>query len=212
LLLLVLTLTYSAPLWRLSGAGRFLSYPWQLLLLAAPLLAATAGSLAAMNRALRRIPLWIVLVLLTTLLSYPYLTAAYTDTLPPERPEAMIGHEGNLAVLTTDLTEADDGTTLTVVWQPLRPLEFDYNVFFQAVSETDDGINIVAQLDTAPLGEEAPATTWQSGQIYRNEYRLDLDADIPGPLTYYFGYYDWRDGSRLPVNGGITDKMVFYGR
>ena len=39
----------------------------------------------------------------------------------------------------------------------------------------------------------------------------DIDLDEK-PLRYYFGYYDWRDGVRLPVDGGIDDKLVFYGQ
>ena len=44
-ILILSTLAVSAPLWQVTGAGRLLTYPWQLLLVAAPLLAAAAGAL-----------------------------------------------------------------------------------------------------------------------------------------------------------------------
>jgi hypothetical protein len=98
-------------------------------------------------------------------------------------------------------------------------LPFDYNVFFQALAEdAQGGLQPVAQLDVQPQEGLRPATTWQAGEILTDTYRLDLAAvapaiDVGGPaLTYHFGYYDWRDGARLPVDGGRDDKVTFYGR
>ncbi|MBK8800093.1 MAG: hypothetical protein IPM07_29010 [Anaerolineales bacterium] len=72
---------------------------------------------------------------------------------------------------------------------------------------------VVAQLDAQPLGDARPATSWQPGEVLTNTYVLDLSAAPPEtPLTYYFGYYDWRDGSRLPVDGGRDDKLVLHGK
>ena len=58
------------------------------------------------------------------------------------------------------------------------------------------------------------------GTIYTDTYQLDL-ADVADDTTgdttgddeliYYFGYYNWDNGVRLPVNGGIDDKLIFYG-
>ena len=39
----------------------------------------------------------------------------------------------------------------------------------------------------------------------------NVDAPAGAPLLYYFGYYDWRDGRRLPVDGGLDDKLVVDG-
>ncbi len=219
--LVSLSLNVAQPIWRLTGAERLLTYPWQILLLAAPLLAAAAGSLAHMNESLRRAPLWAVLVAVVLLAGYPTLKADFTQVTPPDRPVSMFGSHNNIAVLDANLTEAVDGSaTLAITWQALQPLTFDYNVFFQAVIEADgeagNTVDVVAQLDTPPLDEARPATTWQPGQIFSTSYRLNLPPPMSDtaqhPFTYYFGFYDWRDGSRLPVNGGISDKMVFYGR
>jgi hypothetical protein len=71
----------------------------------------------------------------------------------------------------------------------------------------------VAQLDAQPLGETRPATSWQPGEVLTTRYTLDLTAAAPGEkLTYYFGYYDWRDGRRLPIDGGRDDKLVLHGK
>ena len=53
LLLIVLVLPVSTPIWMMSRADRLLTYPWQLLLLAGPLMAAIAGSLPALNESLK---------------------------------------------------------------------------------------------------------------------------------------------------------------
>ena len=87
-----------------------------------------------------------------------------------------------------------------------------YNVFFQALSGDESALTVAAQLDTPPLGNEHPATTWRPGEILTSTYQLDLTGVAPTvQLQYYFGYYDWRNGARLPVDGGIDDKLVFYG-
>jgi hypothetical protein len=50
------------------------------------------------------------------------------------------------------------------------------------------------------------------GQILTDTYQLELPSSLPaGELRYIYGYYDWRDGSRVPVNGGIDDKLILYG-
>ncbi|MBK8050491.1 MAG: hypothetical protein IPK16_27345 [Anaerolineales bacterium] len=51
IILVLLTFGFSEPLWRVTGAGRLLTYPWQLMILAAPLIAVTAGALPALARA-----------------------------------------------------------------------------------------------------------------------------------------------------------------
>ena len=61
-------------------------------------------------------------------------------------------------------------------------------------------------------------TSWRQGEVLHDVYAIDLSqGDLAidlneADIRYYFGYYDWRDGTRLPVDGGIDDKLVFYGR
>lgn len=212
--IVLLTLPWAAPVWKWTGAQRLLSYPWQLLLLACPLFAITAGSLPALNPYLQRTSLWLALVGLVLMSSYPYLHADYTQTQPPRMPVATYGLHPDLALLAATVDEAVETrvATLDVTWQVLQPMPFDYNVFFQAVTETDEGWQVVAQLDTQPRQGLEPATTWQVGQVMTDTYTLELPTPLPDAgIRYYYGYYDWRDGSRMPVDGGIDDKLILYG-
>jgi hypothetical protein len=215
-----LALPVSNWLWQATGAQRLVSYPWQPLLLAGPFFAAAAGSLPALQPVLTRTRYWSVLAALVILGSYPYLQAEFTQIRPPERPVAIFGEVNEIVVLDAQLTEDADAQAaeLTLTWQVLRTPEFDYNVFFQALAPDDGHFRTVAQLDTQPLQGLLPATTWQPGDIYTDTYHLDLsDATAQVDLAqtalrFDFGYYDWRDGVRLPIDGGIDDKLMFYGR
>jgi hypothetical protein len=133
----------------------------------------------------------------------------------------MLG-ANQLAVLSAQLEEVAAGAaepepqarqaTLEITWQVLQPLASDDNIFFQAVTGAGADERVVAQLDAQPLGADNPPTSWQPGQVLGGRYSLDLsDAPDGEPLRYYFGFYDWRDGRRLLVDGGIDDKLVFYG-
>lgn len=127
----------------------------------------------------------------------------------------MFGANHDFIILAANLTESEEPhtATLEVTWQVLRPLPFDDNVFFQAISGEDAALTVVAQLDRQPLDGTRPATGWQPGEILTDRYQLDLSASpTHDNLRYYFGYYDWRDGVRLPVNGGLDDKLVLRGR
>jgi hypothetical protein len=219
IILLFLSTGASTALWQLSHADRLLSYPWQILLLTAPLLAVTAGSLPVLHSGFERTTYWLVLISLTVLGSYPYLNAEFTQVIPPEQPLAVVGFENNLVLLDMDFDENRETSEarLDITWQVLRPLPFDYNIFLQALTEDGNSLNVVAQLDRQPLAGEHPPTAWQMGEILSDSYRLDLsttpsfaDQHATG-LRYFFGFYDWRDGTRLPINGGIDDKLVFYG-
>lgn len=219
-IIIALSLTVSAPLWRIPGASRLLTYPWQIILVATPLLAATAGALPAVSKPLAKAPYWPVLMGLAILASYPYLSADFTQAQPPDRPYAVLSEFSDIVLLEADLTETTDppAAELAVTWQTRHLLDADYNIFFQALAQVDGEWQVVAQLDAQPLGDERPATFWRPGEILANTYHLDL-TDAAGQvdlensrLRYYFGYYDWQTGERLPVDGGIDDKLVFYGR
>lgn len=220
LILVALSLNISAPLWRVTHAHRLFIYPWQPMLLAGPLLVALAGSLPALSAPLRKPLLWTTLAGLVVLASYPYLTPNFTQVEPPPSPRAIFGSNNEIVLLSAALDEdpAAQKARLDVMWQVLQPLPFDYNVFFQALVEGEDGPQVAAQLDVQPLNGERPATAWQPGEILTDTYTLDLAAagaqitDPNAALRFDFGYYDWRDGARLPVNGGIDDKLIFYGR
>ena len=219
--LVLLSLNVSAPIWQITQMGRLLTYPWQILLLAGPFLALLAGSLPALSPILKTPAYWSVLVVLVVLGSFPYLTTTFTQVKPPNAPVAVFGADDQIVFLKAELRENKQQaeTQLAVTWQVLQPLAFDYNVFFQALAPKDKDLQVIAQLDTQPLPDKTrPATTWQAGQVFTTTYHLrltndDHPVDFQTPsLRYYFGYYNWQDGKRLPVDGGIDDKLIFYGK
>lgn len=215
-ILIGLTLPISAPLWSLTGAGRLLSQPGQLLLLAAPWLALSAGSLVALIPALTRTSIWAGLCVWVVLAAMPHLDPAFTQVTPPERPLAIFG-QNNFVLLNAELTVAQDAATLDVEWQSLHRLAFDYNLFFQALAPGPEGLQVIGQLDAQPKAGLRPTTSWQPGEILTDTYRLELPLTPPlkssaeSEIVYYFGYYDWRDGQRLAVDGGREDKVLFRG-
>lgn len=212
--MLLLTLVPAAPLWSLSRADRLLTYPWQLLLLACPFFALVAGSLPSLNVYLQRTTLWLALMGITLLSGSPYLHADYTQVEPPRAPVATFGMNPDLVLLDAQIREdaETNRARLDVIWQVLQPIPFDYNVFFQAVTETNNEIEVLSQLDTQPRQGLEPATTWTVGTIMTDTYTLDLPNTLPaGDVRYFYGFYDWRDGARLPVDGGIDDKLILHG-
>jgi hypothetical protein len=214
LMIVGLSLGWAAPLWRWSGAETLLTYPWQATLLAAPLLAALAGSLPMLNREFAAPPLWTALVIVVLLGSYPALTADFTQIDAPAAPLAVVGDQQNLVILSAKLTEhaAPHSAELQAVWQVLHPLAADYNIFLQAQTGDEKNPQVVAQVDTQPLAEGPAATSWRAGQIFTATYHLDLSEQPNAtPLRYIFGFYDWRNGQRLPINGGMDDKLILYG-
>ncbi len=214
--LAALSLGVSAPVWALTRADRLLTYPWQAALLALPLIAALAGSVVSLLPWLQRAPVWLALAAATLIGSAPYMTADFTQVTPPRAPVAVFGADNDVVVLDATLTESAAATRLDITWQVLRPLDFDYNVFFQALDVSDQEPRVVGQVDAQPLQGTAPATTWTPGIILSDAYTVTLTPGASGsPLHYYFGFYDWRaqgaPGARLPVDGGIDDKLVLYG-
>lgn len=201
--LVVLSLGLSNPLWQATGADRFLTYPFQILLLSAPFLALLAGSLLVVNRSFAHMPYWLVLIAMTLLNGAPYLMPTYTQLAPDGQPFAVLGDNYHTVVLEAKLFEdfsekteeqhAMDVTLnllagfplndppeaiLEVTWQTLRTPELDYNVFFQALVPEGDTLSVFTQIDVQPLDGERPATSWQVGEILTDHYRLDL-SDLP---------------------------------
>lgn len=219
IVLIFLSLNIAKPLWQLTGVSQLLTYPWQLLLIAGLPLSALAGSLVAFNAGLRNRTYWAALILLVTLSSYPFFTTQFTEFHPNERPAAIFGANQDVLVLNADVTLSEDErqARLDIAWQALRPMDFDYNIFFQALAADNGESTVVAQVDAQPLQGARPATTWAVGEIITDAYQLELPADTaPDDLQFVFGYYNWESGARLPAKDGISgledDKLVIYGR
>lgn len=212
------SLQFSSPLWRWTHADRVLTYPWQMLLVASLPLAALAGSLPALLISLRTTVYWSGLMTLVLLGSHPYLTTNFTQFEPDVRPVATFGPDQELMLLNAEVGGSgdDNKVQLTTAWQVLQPLDFDYNIFFQAVKESDGTLDVVAQVDAQPVSGTHSATSWAVGEIITDTYTLEISADVDtSDLQYYFGFYNWNSGERLPVVEILTgvrgDKLVLYG-
>jgi hypothetical protein len=228
LLLIFLTTTLARPLWGLDFLAATVTYPWQLLALVGSLLALLAGAVVVVERRLAVLPVWAAAVAMVVLSSYAYLAPRFTQTLPDPASPAIFGAQQ------VTLVEAAAGTgeagsvgdrpeqdalplplgegwgegeplTVTVAWQALQPIGFDYNVFVHAV---DAAGNRAAQWDGQPqrAGEAYPMTMWPVGEIVSNSYRLELDPAAAPVSQVYVGLYNWQTGERLLVNG--DDKVT----
>ena len=96
--------------------------------------------------------------------------------------------------------------TVTVAWQALQPIDFDYNLFVHAVDEAG---NKLAQWDGQPQrGQDPyPMTQWLVGEIVPGTIRLELTPEQAAAVRQVvIGLYNWQDGSRLSV--GKDDKVV----
>jgi hypothetical protein len=94
---------------------------------------------------------------------------------------------------------------LTLVWEVLSPPATDYTVF----THLSDGLAMRGQLDGQPVCGSRPTTSWQTGEIIVDPYRIPIRDDAPLetiPLTV--GMYDGQTGERLPV---VTSEGVAVG-
>ena len=216
-LLVFASLNPSAPIWQLIQADQLLTYPWQILLIAALPLSALAGCLVPLSPGFQNRVYWAGLVLLVLLSSHGFLTTDFTQFQPVERrPAALFGPNQELLLLDATLIRTEDNQArLDVVWQALQPMDFDYNIFFQALVEQEGAVTVVAQADSPPVQGERPATTWAVGEVIADSYQIDISLHPdPNELTYVFGFYNWENGNRLPAQDGVTgtqdNKLVLY--
>lgn len=125
-----------------------------------------------------------------------------------DRPEqeGSVGDRPGHGELPLPLGEGrGEGKNITLAWQALQPIDFDYNVFIHGLDEAG---NRVAQWDGQPLaaGEPHPMTAWSVGEIVQGDYRLELDPAAAPVQRVIVGLYNWQTGERLLVNGadGVT--------
>jgi hypothetical protein len=199
LVVLLLTLGWAAPLWRITGAQHLLTYPWQLLTIAAPWLSLAASSAADLVAGLEARPRWAVLAGLVVLASYPYLMPSYTQVEPGPAPVAIFG-ENQIALIDAQLTgELQPGglITVTLTWQALKPMELDYTVFIHVLDQDD---RIRTQRDKQPQDGQRPTNIWAVGEIVRDEHPMRI-MPTSSVARYHviLGLYDWRTGQRLRV-------------
>ncbi len=123
-------------------------------------------------------------------------------TLQPTTPPAADLHSAPLR----DFVQPATPLTVTIAWQALQPIDFDYNLFVHAVDEAG---NKLAQWDGQPQrGQDPyPMTQWLVGEIVPGTIRLELTPEQAAAVRQVvIGLYNWQDGSRLSV--GKDDKVV----
>jgi hypothetical protein len=212
--LVLLTLSPSALLWRISGASALLTYPWQLLTLAGLPLAFLAGSVICLDERLAGTPAWAGLLALTIVASYAYLAPRFTQLDPGPEPFAMVQPVGaeapQIALLDYQIlppTEITPTLTLTLTWQAMQPIAEDYTVFVHVLTPGDDK---AAQRDSYPCDGECPTHSWLPGEIIADRHQLTVAPEAsPGPYRLAVGLYLLHTGERAAVVGR-DDNTVFF--
>jgi len=72
---------------------------------------------------------------------------------------------------------------------------------------------VMASLESEPLGGRHPITQWQPGELVRDRHTLPVPvAAAPGQYKLIVGLYRVADGERLTTDGGLLGlaKRDFY--
>jgi len=172
-----------------------------LLLLSVIPLAVVASLLLRFSTDAATPALWAALLLLPVLAAGPALSPDFAAYPIPEQPAAIFGDQQIMLIdVRLDSAPAPGQTVaLDAVWQALQPIDFDYNIFVHVV---DDAGNLVAQLDTQPVGGDRPMTSWLPGEIIHDAYQLAIPPDAPPSLHVQMGLYNWQTLKRLPLASG----------
>jgi len=100
-------------------------------------------------------------------------------------------------------------TRLTLYWESLATTQTDYKVF---VHLADDAERIWGQHDSHPVGDLAPTSFWQPGDVVRDEHIFVVAPDAPsGEYRLLAGLYDETTATRLVVERGPDaggDRLV----
>lgn len=92
---------------------------------------------------------------------------------------------------------AGNALLLTFYWQSLVKPSRDYTVFVHLLDS--DG-KLRAQVDVQPRGGTYPTSLWDAGEILRDDYSLNLPADLaPGLYRFEIGLYEYPNLTRLTV-------------
>ena len=102
-----------------------------------------------------------------------------------------------------------DAVLLTLLWQSLQPVDYNYQVFVHLL---DAQGNKVAQRDGQPVQWLRPTSTWQPGEEIVDRYSWLLpDTTATGRYTIAVGLYDPVTGQRLPVSAGPSNYAIELG-
>jgi hypothetical protein len=85
-----------------------------------------------------------------------------------------------------------DILTFSMLWRAAAAEDQDYTVFIQLL---DEGGSLRGQIDRSPMGGFRPTSTWQPGEVIRDNYGFELPSDLAP------GHYQLIGGIYLPANG-----------
>jgi hypothetical protein len=92
---------------------------------------------------------------------------------------------------------ADGAVSFDAYWRATTKLTNSYTLFVQVLN--DQG-SLVGQVDTIPWSGGYPTSTWDPGQIVRDQYRVVLPANLPpGQYRIIAGAYSLQTMQRLQV-------------
>jgi hypothetical protein len=94
--------------------------------------------------------------------------------------------------------KSGEALPFSLFWQTDEPGEQDYVVFVQLLGQ---GGELLAQVDRTPVGGFRPTSTWQPGEVIRDNYGLALPPDLlPGRYQLIVGLYSPGSMQRLAVS------------
>lgn len=102
-------------------------------------------------------------------------------------------------VLDAPSVPAGSSLRIAIYWEAAAAPAEDLHAFVHLL---DGNGTLVAQDDRPPGGPGAPTSAWRAGELYLDDHRLTLPADLPpGEYSLVVGLYSPQDpGRRLPVN------------
>ena len=164
--------------------------------------------LLAMGLYALRIPALLVAVLLflfTVAAPIVYIIPNYdhppiVDKLPAHAIETSV-RWGEISLVGYELPppqrwSAGDEIPLTLYWQPLAQ-STELHALFLTLLDADQ--KAIATIDTFPGWGRLPTMWWEPGDIYQDDYILQIPPDAEGYTTVqlHFGWYPFPDGSDI---------------
>ncbi len=134
---------------------------------------------------------------------------------PPTTAYDQPAHFGDAILLeaagySMEPLQPGDIARVRLSWLATAPLDARYKVTLQLL---DPANQVVAQVDSEPVGGARPTTSWTPGESVLDGYGLPIPlATPPGQYPLILAMYDAETGQRLPVSGqGAQDDYLMLG-
>ena len=111
----------------------------------------------------------------------------------------MIGYEFSSTRL-----RAGEPPTVTLYWEAQGLLLTSYKSFVHAIDSTG---KLVAQSDAVPRNWTYPTNGWLPNEWIDDPHKLDMLANIAGPVEIWIGMYNPVTGWQLNPPGDPSDRV-----